>query len=45
MLITPTQQLADQNSKVPDGYVFVPKGDVYITRHWSVFWTVIWSMS
>lgn len=22
-----------QNSAMPDGYVFVPKGDVYITRH------------
>ncbi|MCJ1252054.1 hypothetical protein MMC30_009292 [Trapelia coarctata] len=27
------EKLANKNSKVPDSYVFVPKGDVYITRH------------
>lgn len=27
-------QLSDSSDHPPSGYVFVPKGDVYITRHW-----------
>ena len=27
-------QLSDNPSQPPMGYVFVPKGDVYVTRNW-----------
>ena len=29
-----TPKLSDNPNKPPPGHIFVPKGDVYITRHW-----------